>query len=89
MKHLTSQHYSELLSQIEKLREERDMFKRNCQKESARADKEKLRADKEKLRADKEKLRANALQKDLDAIDDFNALVESEISRSLNHRKPS
>ena len=81
-KHLTSQHYSELLSQIEKLREESDMFKSNYQKESARA-------DKEKLRADKEKLRANALQKDLDAIDDFNALVESEISRSLNHRKPS
>ena len=68
MKHLTSQGYSELLSQIEKLREENYILKANYRKESTRA---------------------NALQKDLDAIDDFNALVESEISRSLNHRKPS
>lgn len=34
-----------------------------------------------------EKLRADLLQKDLDAIDDFHALVESEIARSLNNRK--
>ena len=67
-KYITSQHYSELLSQIEKLREENDILKANYRKESTRA---------------------NALQKDLDAIDDFNALVESEISRSLSHRKPS
>ena len=67
-KYITSQHYSELLSQIEKLREENDILKANYRKES---------------------IRANALQKDLDAIDDFNALVESEISRSLSHRKPS
>ena len=37
----------------------------------------------------KESTRADALQRDLDAIDDFNALVESEISRSLPNRKPS
>jgi hypothetical protein len=36
---------------------------------------------------DKANLRAELLQKDLDAIDDFHALTESEVARSLRNTK--
>ncbi len=54
------------------------------------AELEKEREQKEayRLKYETEKLRAVLLQEDLDNIDDFNAFVETEITRSLS-RKPS
>lgn len=66
MKHITSQHYSELLNTIERLRERLYISEINLKKETKRAD---------------------LLQADLDVIDDFNALVESEVARSLNNKR--
>ena len=75
MKHLTSQGYYELTATIKRLERDLEMAKANYKKESKRADKECKRAD--------------LLQHELDNYDDFWSTVETEVSRSLSHRKPS
>ena len=75
MKHLTSQGYYELTATIKRLERDLEMAKANYKKESKRADKECKRAD--------------LLQHEINNYDDFWSTTETEVARSLNHRKPS